>query len=701
MSSDAARPQDITSNPNLSRWIGIDERGSVTLRIGKVELGQGVVTAIAALAADELRIPLSNLRVVAGDTRSGPDEGLTAGSLSLEQGGAAARWAAAVARELFATAAARQLNSSRDAVRVEDGQFFIAESNTRLTYADLQPAVDLDRDMTGLPPPTFMGPGHDLDLQRLDLAAKFSGAAFIHDLDREGLLHGRVLRPSHPFERLKSLDRQAIERLPGVRSVVIDGSFVGVVADREDLAEHAIEIARGIAQWERERELPVDDGANGWMLGVAPLSVTDVVRDSGEPPSGLTHRASYSRPYLAHTSIGPSCALAEWRDNRLGVWSHTQGPFFLRENLARALDLQPEQIDVIHTMGAGCYGHNGADDVALDAALLARSADAPVLVRWNRTDELTWSPFGAPMRVELEASLDDGRIVGWSHDVFSPPHLARPLAGAGVNLLASWTLAKPHRPSAPRVVPGAGTGDRNAVPLYGVGVRRVTHHLLPQGPLRSSALRSLGAHGNIFAIEAFIDELAEKACVDPLEFRLKHLKDPRARTVIEAVRDDAGWNGRPPGGDGDGWGVGFARYKNTGAYFAAIVAVEVTDEVRLTKVHAVADCGAVVHKDAVENQLEGGIFQAASWTLKEAVRWDADGILTRSWAEYPTLKFSECPPMVIRLIDRSDQPPLGAGECAAGPVAAAIGNAVASAVGVRVRDMPITRDRIAEAIHAL
>jgi nicotinate dehydrogenase subunit B len=700
MSRDAARPQDITFNPILSRWIGLDEQGSVTLRIGKVELGQGVVTAIAALAADELRIPLASLRVVAGDTRSGPDEGLTAGSLSLEQGGAAARWAAALARDLFAEAAARHLDASPDAVQVEDGQFFIAGSNTRLSYADLRDTVELDRDMTKLAPPTFVGLGHDLEPRRLDLAAKYSGAAFIHDLDREGMLHGRVLRPSHPFERLKSIDRQAIERMPGVRSVVIDGSFAGVVADREDLAEHAVEFARGVAQWERERELPADDATNLWMLSVTPLSVTDIVKDSDWPSADPTHRASYSRPYLAHTSIGPSCALAEWRENRLSVWSHTQGPFFLRDNLARALNLETEQIDVIHTMGAGCYGHNGADDVALDAALLARSVIAPVLVRWSRTDELTWSPFGAPMRVQLAASLKDGRIAGWSHDVFSPPHLARPLAGTGVNLLASWGLAKPHRPSAPRVVPGAGTGDRNAVPLYEVGVRRVTHHLLPQGPLRSSALRSLGAHGNVFAIESFMDELAEKEDIDPLEFRLHHLKDPRARTVIEAVRDDAGWKGRPAGGDGSGWGVGFARYKNTGAYFAVIVGVEVTDKVRLTKVHAIADCGAVVYKDAVENQLEGGIFQAASWTLKESVRWDADGVLTRSWGEYPTLRFSECPPMSIRLIDRADQPPLGAGECAAGPVAAAIGNAVACAVGVRVRNMPITADRIAEAIHA-
>jgi nicotinate dehydrogenase subunit B len=701
MNSRAGYPQDISSNPILARWIGVDERGDVTLRIGKVELGQGVVTAIAALAANELRIPLSCLRVVAGDTRHGPNEGLTASSLSLEQGGAAARWAAAVAREQFAAAAAWQLNSSQDAVRVEDGQFFIADSNKRLTYAYLRAAVDLDRDMTQLSPPAFMGVGHDLELQRLDLAAKFSGAAFIHDIDRDGMLHGRVLRPSHPFERLKFLNRQALERLPGVRSVVIDGSFVGVVADREDLADHAVDLARRIAQWERESELPVDDGANGWMRTVAPLSVTDVVKDSAEPASDPTHRASYSRPYLAHASIGPSCALAEWRDNRLSVCSHTQGPFFLRENLARALDLPSEQIDVIHSMGAGCYGHNGADDVALDAALLARAIDGPVLVRWSRTDELTWSPFGAPMRIELGASLKEGKIAGWSHDVFSPPHLARPLAGTGVNLLASWSLAKPHKPSAPRVVPGAGTGDRNAVPLYEVGVRRVTHHLMPQGPLRSSALRSLGAHGNVFAIESFMDELAEKEGVDPIGFRLKHLKDPRARAVIKAVRGDAGWKDRPGGGDGRGSGVGFARYKNTGAYFAAVVAVEVTDKVRLIKVHAVADCGAVVYKDAVISQLEGGIFQAASWTLKESVRWDADGILTRSWGEYPTLQFSECPPMAIRLIDHTDQPPLGAGECAAGPVAAAIGNAVASALGVRVQNMPITRDRIAEAIQAV
>ncbi|WP_406854227.1 molybdopterin cofactor-binding domain-containing protein [Alsobacter sp. KACC 23698] len=698
-----ALPADLALNPLLSRWFAVEADGAVTIRTGKVELGQGAVTAIAALAAAELGVPLSRLRVVAGDTRAAPDEGMTAGSLSVEQGGAAMRVAAAQIRTLFAAAAAARLGCATDAVIVQDGVFSGPGRNASLSYADLAPEVDLDRSAADLPVPELLGGVAAERQPRLDLRAKLTGAAFIQDLDRPGLRHGRVVRPPRPGAELVSLDRASVAALPGVVAVVVDGSFVGVVADREEDADHAAAAAQRLAAWTAP-DLPVVDDEGAWMEGVEPVATIPVVRDDGEAaPAARRHEAAYSRPYLAHASIGPSTALAEWSfDGRLTVWSQTQGVYPLRAQLARVLELAPEMVDVVHAMGAGCYGHNGADDVALDAALLARAAQAPVLCRWTRADELSWSPFGAPMRIRLAAGLDaHGAIVDWTHEVWSPPHVARPGFGSGVNLLAAQHLAKRSAPSPVVQFPGpSGAGDRNAVPLYRVGRRSVVHHLLPQGPLRSSALRSLGAHGNVFAIESFLDELAALAGRDPLEFRLAHMEDPRARAVLAAAAEEAGWDPAEPGGEGEGRGLAFARYKNMGGYCAIVARVAIAETVRLTHVVAAVDCGAVVHRDGLVNQIEGGIVQAASWTLKEQVRWTAEGVATRSWADYPILRFSECPRIAVRILEPTGAPPLGAGECATGPTAAAIGNAVAHALGVRVRHMPLTPERIEAAIHA-
>jgi len=697
-------PPDLAANPLLSRWFAVEDDGRLTVRTGKVEIGQGAVTAIAALAAQELGVPVERLNVVAGDTSRAPDEGITSGSQSIEQGGVAMRYAAALVRELFADAAARRASRPSGTARMQDGCFVADDASYSFDYLDLRKDVDLDVPASELPAPAFIGQGPPAQPPRLDLPVKLSGAAFIHDLAVPGLCHGRVLRPPHPYARLEYFDLSAVETLPGIVAVVVDGSFVGLVARSEYEADTALRRSESAARWTRQGELPLLDDEQAWMETSARAEVAHVTEDPAPAPTcAHRHEAAYSRPYLAHASLAPSCALAEWHGDRLVVHSHTQNVYPLRSQLADALRITVGQVDVIHAMGAGCYGHNGADDVALDAALLARAADVPVLCRWSRADELTWSPFGPAMRIRLSAGLDAvGCIVDWTHDVYSPPHLARPLGNAGVDLLAAWHVADARTPTPPKILPGpAGTGDRNAVPLYKVGRRRITHHLLPQAPLRTSAIRSLGAHGNVFAIECFLDELAGIAGRDPVAFRLAHLEDPRARAVIQAAAAAAGWRPGEAGGEGTGRGIGFARYKNLGGYCAVVARVEATHVIRLASVHAAVDCGTVIHRDGLLNQIEGGITQAASWTLKEQVRWDAEGILSRDWETYPILGFAECPPITVEIIDRPGQPPLGVGEAAAGPTAAAIGNAVAHALGLRVRHMPITPDRITREIEAL
>jgi nicotinate dehydrogenase subunit B len=694
-------PANLALNPRLNRWVSIDGPDVITVRTGKVELGQGAVTAIAAIAAKELGVDLARIRMQPADTDTSPDEGYTAGSFSVEHGGAAMRWACALVRELFEERAKAVLGEGD--IVVQSGIFSRAKDNEGVSYWDLAADVDLDQSTADLPEPRMLGGTIDLGLlQRLDLAAKLTGAAFIQDMSLPDMHYGRVLRGAHPRDRLVSFDHDKVAALPGVVAVVVDGSFMGVVARRDEQALRAIDVAARTAQWQRDAELPGTSDTHEWIAALTPRSTTFLADDGPEPTAAHRHHAAYSRGFIAHASIGPSCAVALWEAQHVTVWSHSQGIHPLRGALARALHLNNDSVRVIHAQGAGCYGHNGADDVALDAALLARAAQVPVMCQWTRTDELSWSPFGAAMRVELDGAIDaSGQIVEWRHAVWSPPHLARPGFGDGVNLLAAQQIDPPHPPGPPNEAPRPyGGGDRNAVPLYRLGKRSITHHLLPQGPLRSSALRSLGAHCNVFAIESFMDELAALAGIDPVEFRLRHLDEPRAEAVIRAAAELSRWNPADQGGEGAGRGIGFSRYKNHGAYYAAVATVEVTDVITIKDVYGALDAGEIIHRDGTLNQVEGGVIQAASWTLKEQVTWTRDGFAVRSWDDYPILKFSEIPRIQTTIIERAGEAALGTGECAAGPVAAAIGNAIAHALGVRGRDMPLTFDRLEAAINA-
>jgi nicotinate dehydrogenase subunit B len=694
-------PANLALNPRLDRWVSIDGPDFITIRTGKVELGQGAVTAIAAIAARELGVDLHRILMQPADTENSPDEGYTAGSFSVEHGGSAMRWVCAAVRELFEQRAQVVLGAGE--VVLQSGIFTRADRNQGVSYWDMAADVDLGQSSADLPEPQMLGGTVDIGaLQRLDLAGKFTGAAFIQDMSLPDMHYGRVLRPAHPRERLLSFDRDVVAALPGVVAVVVDGHFMGVVAGRDEQALHAVNVAARTAQWQRDAELPETADTHTWIAAQTPRSTTFLADDGPEPQVHLRHHAAYSRPFIAHASIGPSCAVASWDADQLTVWSHSQGVHPLRGALARALHLAADRVRVIHAQGAGCYGHNGADDVALDAALLARAARVPVMCQWIRADELSWSPFGAAMRVELDGALDtDGTIVAWNHAVWSPPHLARPGFGDGVNLLAAQQIDPPHPPGPPNEAPRPyGGGDRNAVPLYRLGKRTITHHLLPQGPLRSSALRSLGAHCNVFAIESFMDELAAMAGIDPVAFRLRHLNEPRAEAVIRAAARMANWDPADRGGEGIGRGIGFSRYKNHGAYYAAVATVEISDVITVRDVYGALDAGEIIHRDGTLNQVEGGVIQAASWTLKEQVSWTSEGFAVRAWDDYPILKFSEIPRVHTEIIERPGEAALGAGECAAGPVAAAIGNAITHALGVRGRDMPLTFERLEAAINA-
>ncbi len=696
-------PQSLKTTPRLDCWVRFGADRTVTVFSGKVELGQGIETAIAQIAADELDISLARVMLVAGDTRRSPDEWYTAGSQSIEVGGTSMRLACAEVRALFLDAAARSLGVSVADLQLRDGTFISTATGRMTSYWELAAQVDLAREATGTAPTkspdqrTVAG----RSTPRRDLRAKITGAAYVHDMELPGMAHGRVLRPPSYGARLVSFDMAAIRALPGVVAVLVCGNFVALCAEREDQAVRALVKARAAARWKESALLPASGETREFLPALA--SEPRLVHRQGAPaaPGAVrTLEATYSKPYIAHASIGPSCALAACEGAKTSVWSHTQGSHHLRNQIAKVLEVSAQDVDVIHADGPGCYGHNGADDVALDAALLARHCGRPVRVLWTREDELAWSPYGAAMIVRISASLDaSGRIVNWRHDLWSNTHIKRPGWGTGVNLLAAWHMDPPIPvPPALDVPQPAGGGDRNAIPLYDFPAQEIVYHFIPEMPLRVSALRALGAYANVFAIESFVDELAAFAGADPIAFRQQHLSDPRARAVLDAVAQDAGWRAGEAGDGERGRGVGFARYKNKSAYCAVVAEVEAGATLRVRRVFAAVDAGAVINPDGLANQIEGGIVQAISWTLKEQVHWDRERVLARSWETYPILRFSELPQVEVRLLDRPAEPSLGTGECAAGPTAAAVANALCHAMGVRVRDLPLTPQNIAQAM---
>ena len=698
-------PGSLQTNRMLDAWLRINPDGSATVFTGKVELGQGILTALAQIAAEELDLPLARIEMMSGDTGRTPNEGQTAGSQSIEASGTALRMAGAEARAMLVDLAAARLGVPAEMLRTSDGVIAAPDGRT-LGYGDLAAAVDLHREATAAvkPKPPAEHKIVGKFAPRRDIPAKVTGGvAYVQDLRLPGMMHGRIVRPPRYEARLESYDAAAVQKMPGVQALVRDGSFLGVVTEREEQAIKARDALMRSANWLGGSELPDPAKISEYLLSLA--MEDKVIGDKQAPlPDGAQRlEATYHRPYMAHASIGPSCSVARFDDGKLTVWTHSQGVFPLRGTLAAALDMPASAIRCIHAQGSGCYGHNAADDVALDAALLARALPGrPVRVQWMRDDEFKWEPYGPAMVMRASAALKQGRIVDWSYDVWSNTHGMRPGDPGGVNLLASWYLEKPKRPGEPRMAPQpSGAGDRNAIPLYDLPRQRITNHLIKEMPLRVSALRTLGAYANVFAIESFVDELAAAAQADPVEFRLAHLKDPRAKAVIEAVAKAAGWRPGERGTGTHGRGMAFARYKTLATYVAVIVDLDLdrdSGEVRVPRAFAAVDSGQIINPDGLTNQIEGGIVQSTSWTLHEQVRFDRNGILAHDWETYPILTMKEAPTVSTVLIDRPEQPSLGAGEASQGPTAAAIANAFAAATGRRVRDLPFHPDRVKAAL---
>ncbi|MCP1843677.1 nicotinate dehydrogenase subunit B [Bradyrhizobium sp. USDA 4524] len=690
-------------------FLSIDADGKVTVYSGKVDLGTGLRTALAQIAAEELDVSLDRVTLIQGDTELTPDQGVTWASLSIQIGGMRIRQAAATARKALVEMAAARFGVPGTELRIEDG--IVKASDKSISYAKLVGgstfSLKVDKDAPVKDPASYAIVG--TSVPRLDIPSKATGRfMYMQDFRVAGMLHGRVIRPLAIGARLESVDETSVNGIPGLIKVVREGNFLGVVAATE---WGAIQAARKLkATWSNWEGLP--EQARLWdyvrSIKVNGDAVVSNIGDAAKASSETSRHISATYDFAIHThgSIGPSCAAVEIVDRKITCWSASQATHRLRRQLAVMMDVPLDHVHCLYVEGSGCYGRNGHEDAAGDAALLSRAVDGkPVRVQWMRADEHGWDPKGPPILIDLRAGIDDaGRIVGWESELFIPegglapvPLVAATLAG-----MPTAPIPEPYRFSNPNYLTA-----NSAIPYAFPNVKTVAH-LLAEAPFRWAWIRSPGRLQNTFANECFVDEIAALIGVDPLDFRLAHLEDPRAVELLTRLASLSRWEKRSsPQGNPQvdvvaGRGISYAKDLPSPTYVGAVADIEVdrrTGEIRVQRFFVVHDCGQVINPDGVRNQIEGNIIQTLSRTLKEELLFDRSAVTSLHWATYPILTFPEVPDVVIELFDRPTEKPSGAGEAAAAVVPSAISNAVFDALGVRLRSVPFTPAKVLAAIE--
>lgn len=686
-SADDGLPSSLAREPRIDAWLQVLEEGRIRVLTGKIELGQGIRIAIAQVAAEELSTHPDRVEVHIAETDVTPNEGYTAGSMSVEHSAMSVRHAAATARNILLDRAAERFGTDPEQLVLDDGRVTSDDESRAMTFAEVLEDNQITERVTA---PADLTPNDERQwigqpVPRRDIERMVRGEEmYVQDLRFPDMVHARVVRPrGYGAELLRHDERALRDNVEGVLELVVDGSFIGVITEEEYQAERAQNVLIANAEWSDPEPLPTDRPLKEHLKSL-PTESTQVADEGTVDRSGERVTASYSRPYLMHGSIGPSCAVAHFDGDRLQIWTHSQGVYPLRDTLSNLVDLPREQIRVKGVPGSGCYGHNGADDVAADAALLAMALpNRPIRLQWSRANEHGWEPYGSAMIMELEAHLDaSGRIDSWRYNLWSDTHSTRPGGDPG-NLLPARYVDDAH----PLTSRGyRGGAYRNGPPYYAIPNVQIDAHFF-DGPLRVSALRSLGAHANIFAIESFMDELAEQAGTDPLDFRRMHLEDPRATAVIDRVQAMAA---DASTGTNEGLGYGFARYKNSASYCAVAAKVRSEgDALQIERMWGAIDAGEVINPDGLRNQTEGGMIQSASWMMNEAVQFDDEHVTSLDWQGYPIFRYDDVPDVEVAVIDRPDEAPLGAGEAAQGPATAAVANAIYRASGRRIRDLPV------------
>ncbi|OOG44600.1 molybdopterin cofactor-binding domain-containing protein [Polaromonas sp. A23] len=717
------QPALISGNPleGVEILLAVWNDGSVTALNGHVDLGTGIRTALSQIVAEELDVSLASVHMVLGDTSRAPNQGATIASASIQIHAVPLRAAAAQARAWLVERAAGALQVDRALLTVRDGLVSVIGSEHRsVAYGAL--VAQQHAELTLAPDSPLKSPEDyrivGTSAARVDIPAKATGAlTFVHDMRVPGMLHGRVVRPPYAGadhgdfigNTLHAVDESSIAHIPGIRAVVVIRDFIGIVAEREEHAEQALRELR--VQWKPWPGLTnLDDLETA--IRANPATQRKLI-DEGDVHAAMAGAAermprNYVWPYQMHGSIGPSCALADWKQNRLTVWAGSQNPHVLRADLSQLMGLPDVDIDVIRMEAAGCYGRNCADDVAADAALLSRAVGAPVRVQLTREQEHAWEPKGAAQLMQVNGGLNaDGSVAAYDFQTSYPSNGAPTLA-----LLLTRTVEPVAR--------AYEMGDRSARPPYDYENLRVSVNDMPP-MLRASWLRGVSALPNSFAHESYIDELATAAGVDPVEFRLRYLSEPRAAELLRATADRAGWKvhtqpqqqGEEQNGAPDivyGQGVAYARYVHSkwpgyGAAWAAWVAdVEVnrkTGEVQVRRVVVGHDAGTLINPAGVQHQIHGNVVQTTSRALTEQVTLNpkTQAVASLEWGSYPILSFRDVPVIEVVTMARPGEPPLGAGESSSVPGTAAIANAIFDATGVRFRQPPFTAEVVRAALQ--
>jgi CO/xanthine dehydrogenase Mo-binding subunit len=655
------------------------------------------------IVAEELDVPLGAVSVIEGDTALTPDQGTSSGSNSIQLGGAQIRLAAATARRALLLEAAAALKRDVSELATADGVVTAKSTGQSIKYGELIGdkafALKVDKTTPTKSPAEFKLVGKSV--ARLDIPAKVTGEfTYMQDFRLPGMLHGRVVRPPAIGATLQSIDESSVRDIRDLVKVVRVGNFVGVVARTEWGAIKAAQQLK--TEWSKWEGLP--DQAKLWdHVRTTKVVKEDVTSQVGDVPAALGQgarrlKATYDFAIHTHGSIGPSCAVVEIKDGQLTCWTASQATHNLRKQLAAMLTMPDANIRCIYLDGSGCYGRNGHEDAAADAALLARAVGAPVRVQWMRADEHGWDPKGPPTLVDLEAALDaSGNILAWSSSFFHPQG-----ASGTVDMVAADLAELPHETN---LAPGNIIGN-TALPYTLPNVRTVAHRL-ETTPFKPSWIRTPGRLQNTFANESFLDELAAAAGVDPLEYRLRYLKDPRGIELLERLAKLSKWekSAPKPAASGDivtGRGISYVKYELVRTYVGAVADVEVnkaTGDIRVRRFYVVQDCGQIINPDGVKNQLEGNMVQTLSRTLKEQVTFDRSQVTSLDWGSYPIITFPEIPEVVIDLIDRPNEKPWGAGEPSASVVPGAVSNAVFDAVGARLRSVPFLPDKVKAAMR--
>ncbi len=690
----------------VDSFLAIHSDGSVTLFSGKVDLGTGARAALRQMAAEELDIPMDRISMIEGDTALTPDQGPTAGSAGVSRGGVQIRQAAATARQALLGLASQRLGQSVTALEVIDGIVRPKGEGTGVAYAELigdrRLSLNVDRKAPLKDPARYRLVGKPI--RRPDVPAKVTGRhIYVHDFTLPGMLHGRVIRPPAIGAKLLSVDESSIASIRGARVVRI-ANFLGVCAEGEWDANRAARQLK--ATWSPAETLP-DHAKLYEVIRTTPILKEETIAARGDAGAALakgsrTISATYQWPIQTHGSMGPSCAVADVRPDRATIWTASQATHKFQPAFARMLGFPLERVRLIYLDGSGCYGMNGHDDAAADAALMSRALGRPVRVQWTREDEHGWDPKGPPQLLELRAAVDaNGEVLAWDAQAWLPA------ATAG---LPNIPLLAPEAAGIPQPMGrSAGLIQQNVDPPYQVPNLRAVVHWLQATPLRPSNIRAPGKIANSFATESFTDEVAALVAADPVEFRLKRLSDPRGTEVLRRAAARMGWSPRPSPQRVDrgaavlrGRGISYVHYKHSENHVAIGMEVEVerkSGRIRATRVVCAHDCGLMVNPDCVRGQLEGSILQTLSRTLLEEVVFDRSRVTSLDWASYPILTFPDIPSIEFELIDRPDRPPMGVGEAASTPVPAALANAVFDATGVRLRTVPFRPERVRAALE--